>query len=212
MSRTWSSGPIFRSWRSCSAKSSRVKLSSRIFCASSSAFDGVHRGLGLLDERQDVAHAEDPRGHPVGVEGLQRVDPLADAAEHDGLPGDGADRQRRAAAGVPVELRQDDAVVAHVLVEALGHRHGVLPRHRVDDQEDVMGLDLAPEDLQLLDHRLVDVEAPGGVEQDRVPARWRPPAPRAPRAISTGDCPSAPWTGSPSSPPRTRSCSMAAGR
>ena len=63
-----------------------------------------------------------------------------------------------------------------------------------------MGLDLAPEHLQLLDHRLVDVEAPGGVEQDGVPplaAAWS----RASRAISTGDCPSAPWTGSPSSSP-----------
>jgi hypothetical protein len=32
-----------------------------------------------------------------------------------------------------------------------------------------MRLDLAPQDLQLLDHGLVDVEAPRGVEEDWVP-------------------------------------------
>src|SRR3712207_7905555 len=32
---------------------------------------GVERALGLLDERQDVAHVEDARRHPVGVEHLE---------------------------------------------------------------------------------------------------------------------------------------------
>ena len=31
----------------------------------------VHLPLGLLDERHDVAHPEDPLGHPVGVEALE---------------------------------------------------------------------------------------------------------------------------------------------
>jgi hypothetical protein len=107
------------------------------------------------------------------VERLQRVGPLADAAEYDRLAGHRADRQRRTPAGVPVELGEDDAVVADILVEALGHRDGVLPRHSVHDQEDVMRLDLAPQDLQLLDHGLVDVEAPGRIEEDRIPSVLR---------------------------------------
>ena len=34
----------------------------------------VERLLGLLDERQHVAHVEDARGHPVGVEDLEVLD------------------------------------------------------------------------------------------------------------------------------------------
>ena len=63
------SEPIFLTACICSRKSSRVK--------SSPADDlgghllglvGVERLLGLLDEGEHVAHAEDARGHPVGVE------------------------------------------------------------------------------------------------------------------------------------------------
>ena len=66
--------------------------------------------LDLLDQRQDVALAEDPRRHAVGVEGLERLELLAHADEEDRRPGDGADRERGAAAGVAVELGEDDAV------------------------------------------------------------------------------------------------------
>src|SRR6185312_8564321 len=36
-------------------------------------FFGVERFLGLLDERDDVAHLEDASGHAVGIELLERV-------------------------------------------------------------------------------------------------------------------------------------------
>ena len=47
--------------------------------------------LGLLDERQDVAHAEDPLGHPVGVEALEVVELLARRGVEDRLAGDRLD-------------------------------------------------------------------------------------------------------------------------
>ena len=39
--------------------------------------------LGLLDQREHVAHAEDAAGHPVGVELLERVELLARGREGD---------------------------------------------------------------------------------------------------------------------------------
>jgi hypothetical protein len=44
--------------------------------------------LGLLDQRDDVAHAEDAAGDAVGVELLDRVELLADTDELDRLAGD----------------------------------------------------------------------------------------------------------------------------
>ena len=92
--------------------------------------------LGLLDERQDVAHPEDPLRHAVGVEALELVELLARRREQDRLAGDGLDAQRGAAAGVAVELGHHDAVELHRLGELLGDVDGVLAGHRVDDEQD----------------------------------------------------------------------------
>ena len=95
----------------------------------------VDRLLGLLDERQDVAHAEDPLGHAVGVELLEVAQLLARGGEHDRLAGDRLDRQRGAAAGVAVELGEHDAVELRDLGELLGDVDRVLAGHRVDHQQ-----------------------------------------------------------------------------
>src|SRR3954467_12348122 len=83
--------------------------------------------LGLLDERHDVAHAEDPLRHPLGVEALERVELLTGGRVEDRLAGDRLDRQRGAAARVTVELREDDAVEPDPVAELLRHVHRVLP-------------------------------------------------------------------------------------
>ena len=49
---------------------------------------GVDRLLGLLDEGQHVAHPEDARCHPVGMEGLELRQLLAARAVEDRLAGD----------------------------------------------------------------------------------------------------------------------------
>src|SRR5436305_8795627 len=79
----------------------------------------VHLALGLLDERQDVAHPEDPLRHPIGVEALERVELLAGRGVQDRLAGDRLDGQCGTAARVPVELREDHAVEVRDLCEAL---------------------------------------------------------------------------------------------
>ena len=61
-------------------------------------------------------------GDALGMELLQRVDLLADADELDRLAGDGAHRQRRAAARIAVHAGQDDAGDAEALVEGAWRR------------------------------------------------------------------------------------------
>ena len=105
---------------------------------------------------------------PSGRNSSRPVQLLADADELDRHLGDFLDRQRRAAAGVAVELGQDDAVEFEGVVERLGAVDGVLAGHGVADQVDLVGLDEPVDLLQLVHRHLGDVQPAGGVEDDRV--------------------------------------------
>src|SRR6185295_4445988 len=78
----------------------------------------VDLGVGLLDQRQDVAHAEDARRHALGMERLQPGQLLAHARELDRLAGDVANREGRAPAAIAVELGEDHAGERQALVNA----------------------------------------------------------------------------------------------
>ena len=123
---------------------------------------------GLLDERDDVAHAEDAVGDAGRVELLQRVDLLADADELDRLAGDGAHRQSRAAAGIAVHPGQDDAGDAEALVEGAGGVDRVLAGERVGDEQHLVGLRRGLHLGGLGHQALVHRGAAGGVEHHHV--------------------------------------------
>ena len=69
------------------------------------------------------------------MEDLQRVGLLAGAEELDRDAGDGGDRQRRTAAGIAVDLGQDQAGDGHGGHERLGDGDGLLAGHRVDHEQ-----------------------------------------------------------------------------
>ena len=93
----------------------------------------IYAGGGLFDEGENIAHAEDAGGHPVGIERLQVLYLFADARKLDGLAGHSLYRKGGAAAAVAVQLGQDDTIHAQLSVKGGGHIHGVLSGHRVDD-------------------------------------------------------------------------------
>ena len=140
--------------------------------ASCSAFSSSTTSSNCGDEPHHVAAAQDPAGHAVGPELLQPVERLAHADVLDRLAGDRLDRQGGAAARVAVQLGQDDAVVGQPVVEGLGGGHRVLADHGVDHEEDVGRVAATLDLLQLVHQRLVDGEPAGGVEDDRVAARF----------------------------------------
>ena len=78
--------PIFFTCRNWSRKSSSEKPSPvRALVAISCAFFLSICILGALDQRQNVAHAENARHDAVGMERLQRIVLFAHADELDGL-------------------------------------------------------------------------------------------------------------------------------
>ena len=98
----------------------------------------INLALHLLDERHDIAHAEDAPGHALRVEGLQGVEFLADADEDNGLAGYLPNRQGRATAGVAVGLGQYDTGQIERSTEGLGGIQCVLTGHSVDDEQPLM--------------------------------------------------------------------------
>ena len=142
----------------------------RNFSAIFSACCLVDGLLRLLDERDDVAHAEDARGEAVGVKRVEVGRLFAGADELDRHAGDGLDRERRAAAGVAVELRQHEAGEGERVVEGSGDVDGLLAQRAVGDEQHFVGLDAGAQALHLLDQVVVDLQAAGGVEEDGVGA------------------------------------------
>ena len=168
MPRIEVSGPILRIRLSWSRKSSSVNWFLRSLRSSSFGLVLVDRLLGLLDEREHVAHPQDPLGHAVGVEALEVAELLARRGVHDRLAGDRLDRQRGAAAGVAVELGEHHAVELRDLGELLGDVDRVLAGHGVDHQQDRVRFDPLLDPRELLHQRLVDVQAAGGVDDQDV--------------------------------------------
>ena len=129
---------------------------------------GVEVLFGLLDQAEHVAHAEDAAGHPVGMEDVEVLELLAGGREQDRHAGDLAHRQRRAAAGVAVELGQHHAGEADALAERLGRGDGVLADHRVEHEDHFVGVDGLADRGGLAHQLFVDAEAARGVDDDDV--------------------------------------------
>ena len=102
------------------------------------------------------------------MERLDRVRLLPDADELDRLPGHRPDRDRGPAAGIAVQLREDEAGNAQPPRELGGDGDRVLTGHRVQDQQDLLRLQRRLHARHLLHHRLVDVEAAGRVQDHDV--------------------------------------------
>ena len=139
--------------------------------------------FGLLDQRQHVAHAEDARHHPIRMERLEILQPLAAADKRDRHADDADDRQRRAAAGVAVHLRQHHTGDADPPVELAGALDRVLAGHRVGDIQQVRGLNRGLDRLQFVHQLVVDVQTARGVDDDDVEAGVLRLGQRAARAL-----------------------------
>src|SRR6185437_8394680 len=125
---------------------------------------------GLLDQADDIAHAEDAAGDAAGMERLQRLDLFAGADKDDRLAGDVAHRQGRAAARVAIGAGQDDAGEAGAVRERLGDVDRVLAGHRVGDEQGLVRRRRVANGGDLDHQLLVDVEPARRVEQDYVVA------------------------------------------
>ncbi len=129
---------------------------------------GIKGALGLLDERHDIAHVEDARRHTVGVEGFEVLELLPRRGKQDRSTGHVDDGQGRATARVTVELGKDDAIKTNAGPKLLRRAYGVLPDHRVNDEENFVRLNGVPNLTQLLHEFAVDGESSRGIDDHDV--------------------------------------------
>jgi hypothetical protein len=128
----------------------------------------VDRLSGAFDEADDVAHAEDARGHAFGMERFEIVEFFTDTNELDGFPGNCFEAQGGSATSVPVEFGEDGAGDVEGLIELGGDVNGLLAGGSIEHEENLLGLDQVAEPDQFLDEWFVDLEPTGGIEEEGV--------------------------------------------
>ena len=102
------------------------------------------------------------------MEGLEGVGFFAGAEEFYGLSGDGLDGQNSAAAGIPFDLRQDDAGHSYFAIELLGHLHRILTDHGVGDEQNLMRRCAGLDRDQFLHQVVINMQTSAGVQNDHV--------------------------------------------
>ena len=128
----------------------------------------VDLALHLLDQGQDIPHAQDARGDAIGMKRLQGRRLLANTQELDGLARDEADGQGGAATGIAIGLGEDDARERQGGIEGLGGIGRVLAGHGVHDKEGLDGLDRRMQTLDLRHHVLIDMQPPRGIDDEDI--------------------------------------------
>ncbi len=124
--------------------------------------------LNLFDQRKHIAHAENALGHAIGIERFERVVLFAHADKLYRLADDLLNREGRAAARIAVHLGQDHAGYPDAPVELFRRSDGILSGHCVGDKKDFDRMGFALDADQLFHQLIVDVQASGGINQQRV--------------------------------------------
>ncbi|MNP44161.1 hypothetical protein D3C76_1380090 [compost metagenome] len=102
------------------------------------------------------------------MEWLQRVGFLAHAEEFDRLAGNVANRQRRTAARITIDLGQHYASQRQRFVKGLGGVGRILAGHGVDHKQGFHRLDRRMYLFDFVHHRFVYVQAARGIDDQHV--------------------------------------------
>ena len=124
--------------------------------------------LRLFNKREDVAEVENSTRHSVGVEGLECVEAFPSRGENDGPIRQSANRECCATTSITVEFGQHNPREVDAVLEGLGGDDRVLADHRVENEQDLVGVGCVADRASLAHEVLVDTESSRGVDDDRV--------------------------------------------
>ncbi|MMZ68804.1 hypothetical protein D1872_315400 [compost metagenome] len=98
------------------------------------------------------------------MERFQRIDLLAESGELNRAPRHRFDRQRRTAAGIPVQLGEHNPGQFQLRIEAFGDIYRILTGHRIDHEQHFIRLRDLVDLTELLHQRLVDMQPAGRID------------------------------------------------
>ena len=119
--------------------------------------------MSAFNQRNHVAHAQNPAGHAVGVEDVERVHFLAGAHELDRFIHHRPDGKCRPAPRITVEFGEHHAVEVKAVVEGFGRVHRILPGHGIHDKQGFGRIQSQFYLLNFLHHHLVNRQSAGSV-------------------------------------------------
>src|SRR6185437_7578359 len=122
----------------------------------------------LLDQTDDIAHAENARGHALRIEGLQSFRLFPDAEENDRFTRHVAHGKRGTTPCIAIGLRQNDAGEVERRAEGPGGIYRILAGHRIHDEEALCRVGSLIDLAHLLHEGLIDVQAPGRIHDQHV--------------------------------------------
>ena len=111
----------------------------------------------FFDQRENVAHSEDPRHNSIRMERFERVVFLAYADELNRLTCDLADRKRRATARIAVHFCEHNAGQRKFFVKFVRRAHRILTGHGISHKQNFLRIQQTFERLHLLHQLIVDV-------------------------------------------------------
>ena len=124
----------------------------------------IEGSLRLFNQCDDVTHLKNASGHSLRMEFLEGIGLLANTDVLDRLLRYTIDRQRRTTTRVAIHLGQYHPSNIERLVETLRDLYRVLPGHAVGDEQNLRRTQRLLERAKLLHHRLVYLQAAGGVD------------------------------------------------
>ena len=128
---------------------------------------GMGDVLTLVEKAQKEVELADVEKMQKKLQGLHL---LAGADELDRLTAHLADREGGTTAGITIKLGEHRTGDPHLVVEGTGELGRLLADHRIHHQQYLIGLHSGADPHHLLHHLGVDLEAPCGVDQERVEA------------------------------------------
>ena len=115
--------------------------------------------LSLLNERDNIAHPQDPVGHPGGVKDIDGIHLLTDPDKFDRLINHRLNAEGSSTPGIPVELGEHHPIKIQQIVEGFGCIDRILTGHRVDHKKGLVRACRLLDVRDLFHHLLIDSQS-----------------------------------------------------
>ena len=128
----------------------------------------IHRFCGFLDEGEHVSHAQNSRGHAIGIKRLQGFDFFPDPDKFNWRAGNLPHGQGCPPSAVAVHFGENRPGNTNFFVEGPGEIGGFLPGHGINHEQGIVGFDGGFNLDQLRHHIAIDLQATGRIDNYRI--------------------------------------------